>query len=47
LPMFLALPLMLRSGMDFWAALGISCALTVALYLAAIWIAATFFGVRL
>lgn len=47
LPMFLALPLMLRSGTDFWAALGIACALTVALYLVAIWIAATFFGVKL
>lgn len=46
LPMFLALPLMLRGGMEFWAALGIACAMTVALYLAAIWIA-SFFGVKL
>ena len=33
LPMFLAIPAMLRAGMNFWAALGIGCALTVALYL--------------
>jgi len=46
LPMFLALPLMLRSGMGFWAAIGISCVLTFVLYLAAIWIAALF-GVRM
>lgn len=46
LPMFLALPVMLRSGMDFWAALAIACAMTFSLYLAAIWIA-SFFGVKL
>ena len=46
LPMFLALPLMLRSGVSFWLALAISCALTAALYLITIVIAARF-GVRL
>jgi hypothetical protein len=33
LPMFLAIPLMLRSGLPFWLALALGCALTVALYL--------------
>lgn len=46
LPMFLVLPLMLRSGMDFWAAIAIACAITLSLYLATIWIA-SFFGVDL
>lgn len=46
LPMFLALPMMLRSGLNFWFALAISCALTAALYLITIVIAARF-GVRL
>jgi hypothetical protein len=32
LPMFLALPAMLRAGIGFWLALILSCALTVALY---------------
>jgi hypothetical protein len=44
--MFLALPAMLRSGVDFWAALAIACAMTFSLYLAAIWVA-SFFGVKL
>lgn len=34
LPMFLLIPLMLRRGVPFWAALGAGCALTVVLYLA-------------
>jgi hypothetical protein len=34
LPMFLAIPAMLRSGMDFWLALVLGCILTVVLYLA-------------
>jgi len=38
LPMFLAMPAMLRAGLAFWPALGASCALTVALYLAAAWL---------
>ncbi len=33
LPMFLALPSMLRAGLNFWLALLLACALTVALYL--------------
>ena len=33
LPMFLAIPAMLRSGVPFWIALVLGCALTVALYL--------------
>jgi hypothetical protein len=33
LPMFLAIPWLLRSGVNFWAALAIGCALTVTLYL--------------
>ena len=33
LPLFLILPALLRSGMAFWPALGIGCAVTVVLYL--------------
>jgi protein-S-isoprenylcysteine O-methyltransferase Ste14 len=33
LPMFLAIPAMLRRGVPFWAALAAGCVLTVALYL--------------
>ncbi len=33
MPMFLALPAMLRAGLNFWLALFLSCALTLALYL--------------
>ena len=33
LPMFLAIPAMLRAGVPFWLALGLGCALTVGLYL--------------
>lgn len=32
LPMFLAIPALLRSGWSFWAALAAGCALTVLLY---------------
>lgn len=42
LPMFLLIPALLRSGVNFWIALGLGCALTVALYLAM-----TGFGPRL
>ena len=38
LPMFLVLPAMLRHGFGFWIALSVSCALTVALYLVAVWL---------
>jgi hypothetical protein len=34
LPMFLAIPAMLRHGVPFWLALALGCALTVVLYLA-------------
>ena len=33
MPLFLVLPAMLRAGFGFWLALGLACALTVALYL--------------
>ena len=38
LPMFLVFPALLRSGAGFWAALGLSCLLTIVLYLLAIWV---------
>jgi hypothetical protein len=38
LPMFLFLPALLRNGFAFWIALAASCALTVTLYLVAIWL---------
>jgi len=34
LPMFLAIPAMLRHGVPFWLALALGCGLTVVLYLA-------------
>jgi len=37
LPMFLVLPVLLRSGTGFWQALGLSCLLTVVLYAAMVW----------
>lgn len=46
LPMFLAVPAMLRRGAPFWGALAAGCALTVALYLATTW-AAPRLGLRL
>ncbi|HEY2032929.1 MAG TPA: DUF3147 family protein [Rhizomicrobium sp.] len=46
LPMFLAFPAMLRHGVNFWIALGASCALTFVLYLLTVVIMARF-GVRL
>jgi hypothetical protein len=38
LPMFLLIPALLRRGIPFWGALAAGCALTMALYLATIWI---------
>ena len=38
LPMFLVLPTLLRNGFAFWTALAASCALTVTLYLIAVWL---------
>ena len=46
LPMFLAIPFLLRHGVGFWAALLAGCVLTVALYLATIRVAASF-GLKL
>src|SRR6478672_6719510 len=37
MPMFLVLPALLRSGTNFWIALLMSCALTIALYGAMVW----------
>jgi hypothetical protein len=46
LPMFLAIPALLRAGVNFWVALALGCALTVALYLLMAW-AGPRFGLRL
>ncbi|HEX2448044.1 MAG TPA: DUF3147 family protein [Methyloceanibacter sp.] len=37
LPMFLVLPALLRGGMGFWSALGVSCLMTMLLYGAMVW----------
>ncbi len=46
LPMFLLIPALMRHGLGFWAALGLGCALTIALYLTMVW-AGPRFGLRL
>ena len=46
LPMFVVLPALLRGGMGFWPALGLSCLLTVSLYAVMVW-ALGRFGVTL
>ena len=46
LPMFLALPALLRHGVNFWWAMAAAIALTIALYFGTVLIAARF-GVRL
>ena len=46
LPMFLVIPWLLRSGVGFWLALGMGCALTVVLYFAMVWASARL-GIRL
>jgi hypothetical protein len=46
LPMFLLIPVMLRQGASFWAALLAGCALTVALYSTMVWMGPRF-GLRL
>lgn len=46
MPMFLVLPLLLRSGVGFWVAFAISVALTAALYSAMFWLAPRV-GIRL
>ena len=37
LPMFLLMPVLLRHGVGFWAALTSGCALTIGLYSAMVW----------
>ncbi len=46
LPMFIAMPLMLRAGVAFWPSLAASCAMTAALYLLTVWMLSKF-GVSL
>jgi len=46
LPMFLAIPALLRHGIGFWPALAAGCALTIGLYLLTVWTLAKF-GVTL
>ena len=46
LPMFLAIPAMLRAGISFWVALLAGCVLTVVLYLAMMQVGPRF-GLRL
>ncbi len=38
LPMFLVFPALLRGGIGFWTALGLSIALTIGLYLITVWL---------
>ena len=38
LPMFLAIPIMLRRGMPFWPSLASACALTIGLYSLMVWL---------
>jgi hypothetical protein len=46
LPLFLILPALLRNGMAFWSALGLSCLVTVGVYFALAWVLGRF-GVRI
>lgn len=46
LPMFLVFPALMRANVTFWPALGLSCALTIALYALMIWLLPRF-GVTL
>lgn len=39
LPLFMIIPALIRSGYSVWAAIGIACAITLALYAAFFWIA--------
>ena len=47
LPMFLALPVLLRSGFGFWLALAACCLLTIVLYVITAWALARFGGITL
>ncbi len=42
LPMFLALPAMLRADIGFWPSIAASCILTIALYFVTAWILSRF-----
>ena len=46
LPMFLVMPLLMRSGMHFWLALAAGCAVTVLLY-AVMTLSASRLGIQL
>ena len=46
LPMFLLIPALLKRGVPFWGALCAGCALTMALYLAMVWLGPRF-GLKL
>ncbi|GGD47550.1 hypothetical protein GRI62_08645 [Erythrobacter arachoides] len=46
LPMFVAIPWLLRNGVGFWGALALGCVLTTLLYLGMIW-AGPRFGLKL
>jgi hypothetical protein len=46
LPMFLAVPLLLRQGLSFWLALALGCVLTITLYSGMVW-AGPRFGLKL
>ena len=46
LPMFLALPAMLRAGIGFWPSMAASCVLTMVLYFITAWALARF-GINL
>lgn len=46
LPMFLAIPALLKRGVGFWPALTAGCALTMALYALMVWLGPRF-GLRL
>lgn len=46
LPLFLILPALLRNGVGFWPALGLSCLVTIGVYFALTWVLGRF-GVRI
>ena len=46
LPLFLILPALLKNGMAFWPALGLSCLATIGVYFAMAWVLGRF-GVRI
>lgn len=46
LPMFLLIPFLLRSGVNFWLSLGAGCLLTITLYIGLTWLAPRF-GIKL